>query len=103
MIIYESDSEEVRASKRRANEEEMAKEHKQGALRLPLGIPKDCKIDQPGDIKRSQWDYRLGDTQYTNGVVRNTYFDGTQKKFTALGFAGRAKTQNSGFNKEGGS
>ena len=71
MIINKEDSEEMRASKRRANEEEMAKEHELGALRLPLGIPKRCKVDQPGDVKRREWDYRLGDAQYTNGDWRN--------------------------------
>ena len=100
MIINKEDSEEMKASKRRVLEIEMRNDYKQGALRLPLGIPKDCKIDQPGNIKRSEWDYRLGDTQFCNGEVRNVYFDGHQKKFTALGFAGRAKALNTGFDRE---
>lgn len=91
MIIYAEDTEEVRESKRRANEEEMANEYKRGALLLPSGIPTRCKVDQPGDHFLSPPKYRQGDEQFTNGVTRNTYFDGREKKFTALGFAGRAR------------
>jgi hypothetical protein len=94
MIIHKTDTEEVRIAKREINEREMTKEHQRGAEKLPLGIPKRCKVDQPGDRERSV-SYKLGTGGYPtgNGEVRIQYINGHNKKEYHMGFAGRARTQ----------
>jgi len=93
VTIFSRDSEEVRRGKREENRRAMQKDHQRGALLLPTGIPGNCKVEQP----RAQMEYILtptykqGDTQYTNGEVRNMYFDGRENKRYAWGFAGRAR------------
>jgi hypothetical protein len=77
---------------REHNLKAMAFTHQQGAERLPLGIPINCKVEQP----RAQLEhiltptYKQGDTQYTNGETYNKYVTGRNKFEHRWGFAGRA-------------
>lgn len=76
VAIYEGDSEEVRIGKREENEKEMANDHYRGSLLLPTGIPERCKVEQPRDHLRPEWDYIQGDEQFTNGMTRVRWYDG---------------------------
>lgn len=100
MRIFAEDNEEVKEGKRRINEEEMRKDHQRGALLLPLGILETCKVEQPREQQEhiSPPTYIIGDTQYTNGEVRNYYKNGHGKFSWKWGFAGRAKQEQLEFN-----
>ena len=98
VAIYAEDTEEVRASKRRANEKIMAEDHKRGALLLPLGIPKECKIDQKET--RPTPTYKQRPLYLGTGLTKNVYFDGHQHKYYAWGFSGMARANNEGFDGE---
>ena len=71
MRIFKEDCEEVKKCKREINIVEMAKDHRRSAEKLPLGLPKECKVDQPRDLARQERppNYHIGDTQFTNGLV----------------------------------
>jgi hypothetical protein len=76
MRIDKEDSEEIRRVKREWNVKEMALGYRWGSMLLPLGIPKDCHVEQPRDHLRAEWDYIQGDEQYTNALTRVRYYDG---------------------------
>ena len=106
VTIYLTDDEEIRRAKREQNKRAIRKDHQRGAERLPLGIPKECKVEQP----RAQLEhittptYKQGDTQYTNGEVRCVYINGINRKEIRMGFAGRARSEgemNGGQGEEG--
>ena len=94
MIINEGDSEELRKVKRKWCEREMRQTHEWGALKLPSGIPIGCKIEQP----RAQAEHISTPTYKQkipagNGITRNCYINGANRKEYAMGFAGRARKQ----------
>ena len=95
VVIYESDTEEVRRDKRETNLIEMAEDYQCGSEKRPYCISEDCKVDQPEDIERQKrlWDYRIGDTQFTNGLLRIQYINGKNRKEYHMGFAGRARSE----------
>lgn len=93
MIIYDSDSEKVRESKRIAN----IKEQKQGYI---LGAMEPLtEVQRQGiraGIERAKaqpraWDYIIYDTAFTNGKLWIRYQNGHNRYEYHRGFAGRAR------------
>jgi hypothetical protein len=76
MRIDKEDSEEMKASKRKVLAAEMANDHYLASLLLPIGIPERCKVEQPRDHLRLEWDYIQGDEQFSNALTRVRYYDG---------------------------
>jgi hypothetical protein len=94
MIIYATDSEKVRESKRIANLEEQKQRYILGAME-PLTEPQQLAIRVGIEQAKQQlklWDYVLYDTAFTNGEVRIRYQNGHNKYEYHMGFAGRART-----------
>jgi hypothetical protein len=93
MIIYDNDCEKVRVSKRIANIKEQEQAHILGAMR-PLTESQQATIRAGIEQARKQpraWNYILGDTAFTNGLVRIRYQNGHNKYEYHMGFAGGAR------------
>ena len=94
VVIYEEDSEEVRKDKREANMQEMKEEHQIGAIYLLSGVPLGCKVEQPRDQLREDYDGIQGVACWmSNGNTWIRYKNGANKYEYHMGFAGPAREQ----------
>lgn len=72
----------------------MTKDYQQSALQLPTGIPKNCKVEQPGDQIRPDYDGKQGSLCWrAGGDVRICSRNGINRKEYQIGFAGAARKQ----------
>jgi hypothetical protein len=93
MIIYKTDSETVRKSKRIANIKEQERGYILGAMQ-PLTEVQQQVIRAGIERAKAQprvWDYIQHDTAFTNGLVRIRYQNGHHKYEYHMGFAGGAR------------
>jgi hypothetical protein len=93
MIIYKTDSEKVRESKRVANFEEQKQRYILGAMEPLTEVQQQAiraGIEQAKQQPR-EWDYKLYDTAFTNGELRIRYQNGHHKYEYHMGFAGGAR------------